>query len=88
VALGRVIAHEIVHALAPSVPHGGELMAPSLTHHQLTAPDLSVQPGVARAVQEGLQGGPGAPPSEAGTVAAKGAAEILEAATERQTRLR
>jgi hypothetical protein len=30
VALGRVVAHELVHALAPEVPHGSDLMATGL----------------------------------------------------------
>ena len=31
-ALGRVVAHELVHALAPSVPHGTGLMSASLSY--------------------------------------------------------
>jgi hypothetical protein len=88
VALGRVIAHEIVHALAPSVPHGGELMAGRLTHRQLTAASLSVHPGVAQALRERLHGRPVAPSTDRSVLAAEGAAEIPEGATERRPRLR
>ncbi|HYN05210.1 MAG TPA: hypothetical protein VE359_22365, partial [Vicinamibacteria bacterium] len=35
IALGRVVAHELVHALAPSVPHGTGLMSATLTTRQL-----------------------------------------------------
>jgi hypothetical protein len=87
VALGRVIAHEIVHALAPSVPHGGELMAARLTRLQLTAASLSVHSGVARAVRETLHGGPVAPPPDRGVLAAEAAAEIRECATAPRPRL-
>lgn len=88
VALGRVIAHEIVHALAPSVPHGGQLMAARLTHQQLTAASLSVHPDVAGAVRERLHGWPDAPSPDRGVLAAEGAAEIPECATERREPLR
>jgi hypothetical protein len=40
VALGRVVAHELVHALAPEVPHGTGLMAPGLRPQALLGPPL------------------------------------------------
>jgi hypothetical protein len=35
-AIGRVIAHEVVHALVPWLPHGTGLMSSQLTWRQLT----------------------------------------------------
>jgi hypothetical protein len=72
VALGRVIAHEIVHALVPSVPHGGELMSARLTHQQLTAASLSIHPDVTPAVRKGRHRRPVASPLEPGVLAAGG----------------
>jgi hypothetical protein len=40
VALGRVVAHELVHALAPEVPHTTGLMAPGLRPQALLGPPL------------------------------------------------
>lgn len=54
VALGRVIAHEVVHALAPDVEHSKELMSESLQPTELTGPRLRVEPEVAVAVQAAL----------------------------------
>jgi hypothetical protein len=56
VAVGRVIAHEVVHALAPSVTHGTGLMSASLTRRQLTTGSIPVDPEVALAVQAALRG--------------------------------
>jgi hypothetical protein len=42
VALGRVVAHELVHALAPEVPHGSGLMAPALRPDALRGPPLAL----------------------------------------------
>jgi hypothetical protein len=58
VAIGRVIAHEVVHAVAPSVPHGTGLMAANLTRNQLRTPTLPVEAEVALAVQASLRGNP------------------------------
>ena len=55
VALGRVIAHEIVHALVPSLRHGGALMAESLKREHLTASRLSVDPAVALLVRAAFE---------------------------------
>jgi hypothetical protein len=50
VALGRVVAHELVHAVAPSVPHGPGLMAATLTARELTRPGLAVPDKVVSAL--------------------------------------
>lgn len=72
VALGRVIAHEVVHALAPSVHHGEELMSEYLCATELTGPSLRVEASVADALRAALRGearpldrlsAAGAPPS-------------------------
>ena len=70
IALGRVVAHEIVHALAPSVAHGTGLMSGKLTCRQLTAAKLPVDPEVGLAVRAALRGEPSLPPAAAGTLAA------------------
>ncbi len=61
VAVGRVIAHEVVHALAPALPHGAGLMAHHLTLADLTASSLPVAPGVRAAVRGALAGDAAAP---------------------------
>jgi hypothetical protein len=71
VALGRVIAHEVVHALVPSIPHGTGLMSGSLTRRQLTAASIPVEPEVALLFQAALQGDPGWTPSGTGVLAAE-----------------
>ena len=50
-ALGRVVAHELVHALAPSVPHGTGLMSAMLSYRQLTASSIPFDAEVGLAVQ-------------------------------------
>lgn len=50
VALGRVVAHELVHVMAPSAPHGKGLMSEKLSRSQLTAGRLDVEPAVRLAV--------------------------------------
>lgn len=64
IALSRVIVHEVVHALAPSVPHGSGLMAARLDQAMLTASSVRIDPEVALAVRFALQG---ALPSPAAT---------------------
>ena len=75
VALGRVIAHEVVHALVPSIPHGTGLMSGNLTRRQLTAASIPVEPEVALAFQTALQrdsrGDPEWTPSGTGVLAAE-----------------
>jgi hypothetical protein len=70
IALGRVVAHEVVHALAPSVPHGTGLMSARLTRRQLTAATLSIDPVVGFAVRAALRGELSPAPADAGLVAA------------------
>lgn len=66
VALGRVIAHEVVHLLAPTLPHGSGLMSGSLTRAQLTAGSIAVGHEVTLAVRAALRGEPTfAPPAVA-----------------------
>lgn len=57
-ALGRVIAHEIVHAIAPAVPHGGGLMATRLRARELTGTEMAVPASVASAVVASLSRAP------------------------------
>lgn len=70
VALGRVVAHELVHALAPSVPHGTGLMSEKLTRRQLTAVTLPVAPEIGLAVRAALRGEPSLPAPDTGILAA------------------
>ncbi len=71
VAIGRVIAHEVVHAVAPSVPHGTGLTAANLTRSQLRAPTIAVEAEVALAVQASLRGSPVFAPAATGVLAAQ-----------------
>ena len=65
IALGRVVAHEVVHAFVPWVPHGTGLMSASLSHRQLTAASMAFDPAVAAAVRAALRGE--APPTQPGS---------------------
>lgn len=75
VAVGRVIAHELVHALAPSVPHGTGLMSSGLTRRQLTAPRIPIDPEVALALQAAVRGDVAPARPETGVFAAATAGE-------------
>ena len=75
VAVGRVIAHEVVHAVAPSVPHGSGLMSASFTRRQLTAPRMPFDPDVALAVRAALRGDAALPRPDTGVLTAATAAE-------------
>jgi hypothetical protein len=57
-ALARVIAHEVVHALAPELPHGRGLMSARLDHGMLTAASIAIDPQVGVAVRAALAGAP------------------------------
>jgi hypothetical protein len=70
VALGRVIAHEVVHARVPSVPHGTGLMSRSLSRRQLTAGSIAFEPEVAFALQAALRGDPVFAPPGTGSLIA------------------
>ena len=56
VALGRVIAHELVHCLAPGLPHGKGLMSRRLGSHALVGTRMSFGPEVAEAIRAAQQG--------------------------------
>ncbi len=73
VAVGRVVAHEVVHVLVPSLKHDRGLMSPMLTPETLTSSRLSLDPGAAELVRAALQGRPGPARPEAGVLAASGA---------------
>ena len=75
IAVGRVIAHEVVHAVAPSVTHGTGLMAASLGRRQLTAAKVTFDPEVGLAVRAALRGDTPFPRPDAGVLAAATAAE-------------
>jgi hypothetical protein len=75
IALGRVVAHELVHALAPSVPHGTGLMSASLSYRQLSAVSLPFDAEVGLAVQAALRGDPLGPRPDTGVLAAATAPE-------------
>jgi hypothetical protein len=77
IALGRVVAHEVVHALAPSVPHGTGLMSAALTFRQLTASKIPFEAEVGLAVQAALRGDPLAPRPDAGVLAAIGTEDLV-----------
>ncbi len=79
VALGRVIAHEVVHALAPGVAHGEGLMASRLTRRDLTASSVPVAAEVISAVHNALAGVPDSPRLGSGLLA-------VEHATKEQQR--
>ncbi len=68
VAMGRVIAHEVVHTLAPALPHGTGLMARRFTRRDLTVPSLPMTSEVASVVRAASAGG-GGPTAEAGSMA-------------------
>ena len=69
IALGRVAAHELVHALAPSVPHGTGLMSATFTTRQLTAPSIPFEPEVGLAVRAALRGDPPGSRPDSGVLA-------------------
>jgi hypothetical protein len=64
-ALGRVVAHEIVHLLAPQLPHAGGLMSSSLNRKQLLAAEIPIDAEVLAAVPATLRAETGgAPPPQ------------------------
>jgi hypothetical protein len=75
VALGRVVAHEVVHAVAPSIPHGTGLTAAILTRRELRALTIPVDPEVALAVQAAVRGNPFFTPPAATMLAAQAEAQ-------------
>jgi hypothetical protein len=77
IAVGRVIAHEVVHALAPSVPHGKGLMSALLTRAQLTAASVAIEADAALGVQAALRGDPFLLRTPSGVMAAAVSGEDL-----------
>jgi hypothetical protein len=81
-ALGRVVAHELVHALAPAVPHGGGLMAGRLGRRELEAARIDIGAEVSAELRHALErvaAGRPAPGSEAAPAAALAAVAPSEA---------
>jgi hypothetical protein len=58
VAIGRVIAHEVVHARVPALPHSTGLMSGTLNRQQLTGGSIPIETEVALALQAALRGDP------------------------------
>jgi len=56
IGLSRVVAHELVHALVPTLPHGKGLMSARLDRRALTGPSLPVGTDVGLAVRAALAG--------------------------------
>jgi len=51
-ALGRIVAHEIVHAVAPGLQHARDgLMAPRLDRTALLQPQMAIDPATRRVVR-------------------------------------
>lgn len=78
VALGRVVAHEVVHVLVPSLEHGPGLMSPLHTPKRLTAGRLSLEPGMAQEVRAALQGRAAPARPDAGLLAASSSAAVRD----------
>jgi hypothetical protein len=63
-ALGRVVAHELVHALAPERPHvGGGLMAERMGRALLLSPDIAIDGATAEAFRAAVSGRPAGKPA-------------------------
>jgi hypothetical protein len=77
IALGRVVAHELVHALAPSVPHGTGLMSAALTFRQLTASSIPLEAEVGLALQAALRGDSLGPRPDSGVLSVATVTEDL-----------
>jgi hypothetical protein len=58
IALGRVIVHEVLHALVPSVPHGEGIMKSRLSRLDLTTDPARVTPELVALVRAALAAGP------------------------------
>ena len=55
--LGRVVAHEVVHLLAPTVPHGRGLMSGCLDVNEFLQPNMRIDPEVAVLVHMAVDAG-------------------------------
>jgi hypothetical protein len=63
-ALGRVVAHELVHALAPERPHvKGGLMAERMGRALLLSPDIAIDSGTSEAFHAAVSGRAGGEPA-------------------------
>jgi hypothetical protein len=72
-ALGRVIAHEVVHAVAPELPHGRTgLMARTIGRSLLLQARVALAPGEERALRAGVAAFL-APPAASGDAVARAA---------------
>ena len=80
IGLARVIAHEIVHAIAPELPHGTGLMSMRLDRRMLTASTIPVDPEVGLALRAALANRRAAVPAAAGA----GALLAAETTTDRE----
>jgi len=72
VALGRVVAHEVVHVLVPSLRHGQGLMSPIHTPSGLTGSRPPVEPRVAEEIRAAFESHPGAARPDGDLLAASG----------------
>jgi hypothetical protein len=61
--LGRVVAHETIHLLAPTITHGRGLMSACLDVNEFLRPDLRINSEVAALVQAAIRGDPIASPA-------------------------
>jgi hypothetical protein len=68
-AIGRVVAHEVVHALVPSMPHGRGLMSSRLSRRELIGARPPVDVEASLAFVAALRGDPVLPPARPGAVA-------------------
>jgi hypothetical protein len=76
-ALGRVVAHEVVHALAGGVPHGRGIMSDALDRRTLLEPRLSLDPKVGAEVRAALRGWSPAPRGEPEESAGQGEPAVV-----------
>ena len=81
IGLARVIAHEVVHAIAPELPHGKGLMSARLDRRMLTASTIPVDPEVGLALRAALST---ARRAAAAATAPTGALLAAEATTDRE----
>jgi hypothetical protein len=77
IALGRVIAHEVVHARVPSIRHSSGLMSRTLTRSQLTGGSIPFEPEVAFALQTALRGDPVFTPPGTGSQIADAQGQVV-----------
>lgn len=71
VALGRVLVHEVVHALVPELHHGSGLMSSGFTRDQLTAGSLPIASEVTMAFRAALREAPSLAAEGSRTLAAR-----------------